>query len=83
VETVLEAVFFFIFSFTSRTLPLASQVGVTERTTDPEFDMYSANFQDMMEDMNECGAALTAVLLNQKVFIKDAVELVRAPSLQL
>lgn len=30
----------------------------------------------MMEDMNECGAAVTAVLLNQKTFIKDAVELV-------
>jgi hypothetical protein len=45
--------------------------------------MYSANFQDMMEDMNECGAALTAVLLNQKVFMKDAVELVRSHSLPL
>jgi hypothetical protein len=38
--------------------------------------MHLANFNDMMEDLNECGASLTEVLLNQKTFMKEAVELV-------
>mmetsp|Transcript_9933 Transcript_9933/g.10433 ORF Transcript_9933/g.10433 Transcript_9933/m.10433 type:complete len:485 (-) Transcript_9933:50-1504(-) len=52
-------------------------VGAAEKTIDNEFEVYSENFYDMMEDMNECGAAVTAVLLNQKTFIKDAVELTK------
>ena len=42
---------------------------------DPEYDHYTKNFNDMMEDMNECGACITSTLLKQKHFFEEAVEL--------
>jgi hypothetical protein len=41
------------------------KTGSTERTTDPEFDSMYSNFQSMIGDMNECGAAVSSTLVNQ------------------
>jgi len=50
-------------------------VGATEKTVDVEYDHYTKNFNDMMDDMNECGACITSTLLKQKNFFEEAVEL--------
>eukprot|EP01040_Poterioochromonas_malhamensis_P006424 gene6424-6920_t len=50
-------------------------VGASEKTVDEEFNTYHARYQTMMQDINECGAALHAVLNQQKNFFNDAVEL--------
>lgn len=54
---------------------LLESVGATEKTVDPEYDVFTKNFEDMMQDMNECGACITSVLVKQKTFFEDAVEL--------
>lgn len=51
--------------------------GASERTEDEEYDTHVARFDIMEKDMNECGAALTAVLSHQKIFYADATELSR------
>lgn len=38
-------------------------VGVSERTVDEEFELYSTNFSEMIGDMNECKTILRRVLL--------------------
>lgn len=51
--------------------------GASERTEDEEYDVHVSRFDVMEKDMNECGAALTAVLSHQKSFLADAAELSR------
>jgi len=54
---------------------ILESVGATEKTVDVEYDHYTKNFNDMMDDMNECGACITSTLLKQKNFFEEAVEL--------
>jgi hypothetical protein len=56
-------------------IQILESVGVTERTIDAEYEHYTKNFNDMMEDMNESGACITSTLLKQKDFFEEAVEL--------
>jgi hypothetical protein len=41
------------------------KTGMTEETTDPALDDLFRKFVDMVDDMNECGAALSSSLVNQ------------------
>ena len=41
------------------------KTGMTEETTDPALDELFRKFVDMVDDMNECGAALSSSLVNQ------------------
>jgi hypothetical protein len=51
-------------------------VGASQSTVDEEFELYYKNFLEMMEDLNECGAAYTTLLINQKQYFQETVELV-------
>lgn len=51
-------------------------VGASQHTVDEEFDIYHKNFSEMMEDLNECGAAYHTVLVQQKTYFHESVELV-------
>ena len=51
------------------------KAGASERTEDADYDVHVARFDVMEKDMNECGAALTAVLAHLKTFFSDATEL--------
>jgi hypothetical protein len=53
------------------------KAGASERTEDPGYEVHVANFNTMVKDLNECGAALTAVLELQKKYFGDASELSR------
>lgn len=53
------------------------KAGASERTEDPGYDLHVANFNTMVKDLNECGAALTSVLELQKRYFSDATELSR------
>ena len=41
------------------------KTGMTEETTDPALDELFRKFVEMIDDMNECGAALSSTLVNQ------------------
>ena len=41
------------------------KTGMTEETTDPALDELFRKFVEMVDDMNECGAALSSTLVNQ------------------
>lgn len=47
-------------------------VGLSETTTDEEFDKMHGNIKDILKDMNECGAAMTSVLKAQKMMFGEA-----------
>ena len=53
-------------------------MGTSDRTIDPDFDVHEVNFAAMVEDMNECGAALNSTLQNCKAMTTDARELATA-----
>eukprot|EP00349_Pseudokeronopsis_sp_Brazil_P006004 CAMPEP_0202968046 /NCGR_PEP_ID=MMETSP1396-20130829/13158_1 /ASSEMBLY_ACC=CAM_ASM_000872 /TAXON_ID= /ORGANISM="Pseudokeronopsis sp., Strain Brazil" /LENGTH=448 /DNA_ID=CAMNT_0049693869 /DNA_START=1 /DNA_END=1347 /DNA_ORIENTATION=+ len=50
-------------------------VGKSEKTVDEEFDTFYAKYQTMMNDLNECGSGLHAVLSKQKEFLRDVAEI--------
>lgn len=41
------------------------KTGMAEETTDPALDELFRKFVEMVDDMNECGAALSSTLVNQ------------------
>lgn len=47
-------------------------VGLSETTIDEDFDRMHGNEQDILKDMNECGAAMTSVLKAQKTMFGEA-----------
>ena len=51
-------------------------VGVAQHTVDEEFEHYHKNFTEMVEDLNECGAAYTTLLVQQKKYFHESVEMV-------
>ncbi len=53
---------------------MLEKAGVAERTEDEVFDTHVARFDNLVKDMNECGAALTASLAGQKTFFADMTE---------
>lgn len=54
------------------------KVGASERTTDEDHDIMIAKFDEMMKDMNECGAGLHNYLSRQKTLFDDAEELAKS-----
>jgi hypothetical protein len=48
-----------------------SNVGASERTTDPEYIKHSKYFDEMVEDMNEIGACMSEMLRSQKVCFNE------------
>lgn len=51
--------------------------GASEKTVDEEFETSHTKFGDMVEDLNECGAALSSVLVLQKKYTADIVEMAK------
>mmetsp|Transcript_15377 Transcript_15377/g.23165 ORF Transcript_15377/g.23165 Transcript_15377/m.23165 type:complete len:443 (-) Transcript_15377:127-1455(-) len=50
-------------------------VGVSEKVVDEEFELNHAKFLDMMEDLNECGASVSALLTSQKTYFGETVKM--------
>lgn len=46
--------------------------GVSEKTVDEEYDKDVVRFEELVQDLNECGASLTSVLTLQKSYFADA-----------
>mmetsp|Transcript_25609 Transcript_25609/g.42735 ORF Transcript_25609/g.42735 Transcript_25609/m.42735 type:complete len:266 (+) Transcript_25609:99-896(+) len=55
-----------------------AKVGASERTVDEQYDIHVEKFKVMLEDMNECGAALHSFLSRQKDMMADGEELARS-----
>jgi len=48
-----------------------SNVGASERTTDPEYETHNRYFDEMVEDMNEIGACMSEMMRSQKVCFNE------------
>jgi len=53
-------------------------VGASDRTRDPDFDVHSKYFREMVEDMNEVGACMSEMLRTQKTCFNEVRNLATA-----
>lgn len=59
---------------------LLGAIGTTERTSDPDFELFSGRFTKMMDDMCESGKAISDVLDQQKMLTTQSLELANVMS---